>query len=189
MQLTRAADLSGKPAGFQKWRLPVLWGFATGILLSLLSLLLYRVVMPANYRAFLFISFLIDVLPLIPVLFYIGAALHQRAAAGGNLTFRESFSAVFVVMLIALAMLMAWKMIYALVIDPALVQRMKNYDVAFMRSMHQSDSDIQEKIKYWDERRQPGISVGNILSTYAGSLATNAAFGLLAAAIARRRPR
>ena len=97
-----------EPGNFNRFAIPVRWGIIVGLMLCVLATIQFTF---AVNSWFLFMSFWL-ISFIVSMVMYVIAGMQQRKAMGGYITFKDAFQAIFIVILISLAIYTLYTVIY-----------------------------------------------------------------------------
>lgn len=163
--------------------IPIRWGLIITAVTCVLSTINFM------FLASSFISFMV-VLVLTYILMYVMyflTAKAQRTAFGGYITFKEAFRAIFIALLISSVIGGIYGIIYAKFIDPDSLNRMKDAMLAFMTKFNTPADKIDEAARNFDEKTAQSMKPGRMVLSFAQTIVTNSIFGLICAAIAKKK--
>ena len=116
-------------------------------------------------------------------------AAQIRKANGGYLEFKDTFGAIFVMILAANVLYFLYSILYFKAINPHFMDQMKSATLTFMENMHAPDDKIEEAMHKFDEQIAESrvFSLSKTLMGFAGFLIMDALFGMLVALIVRKK--
>lgn len=168
---------------FNKFSIPLTWGIVTGIasilLFTVYSMFLMESMGFMGASVFGILSFVVVMLILLLM------ATQQRKAMGGYITFKEAFQAIFIAILIVVAMSTIYSYIYTNWIDPEYFERTKEMSIRMAGSF--GGDEVAEKAA---EQAEAQIDKQNSFSGralgFAISVVLYSLFGFIIAAIVKR---
>lgn len=180
-----SSSLPQTPPNFRRTEIPVKWGLIAGLLACVVTTVGFMYILPRSYVGFLATTM---VLGFVLTLVLAGlAAGRQRTALGGYITFKDAYSAVFIVLLLTVLISAIYGVIYVKYIDPASVDRMKEATLTFMEGMKAPQEKLDEAAEQFEKQRTAGLQPGRLAYSTAQSLIVYSLFGLIPAAIVRRK--
>lgn len=186
MATVEFSDPTISTPSFNKWDIPVKMGLLIGLLSIVLSVINYMFLLPKSYIAFMVLT---AVTFIAMIILYGVTGARQRKAMGGFITLKEAFSAIFVAILISSIISTVWGIIYAKMIDPNVVDKVKVGTLEFMQNMHAPQEKMDETAATLDKQFAESMKPGILLYSYAKSLVVLSIFGFIAAFIVRRKPK
>jgi len=112
-----------------------------------------------------------------------------KKANGGFIEFREIFGAIFIMVLIASTIAYVYTYIYMYYIDPHYMEKIKAATIHFMEKMNTPADKIDETSRKFDDQlaESKKFGLGKNLLTLLGAFVVDSLFGLIVAAIVRRK--
>ena len=187
MQATTALNGTGHPDNFNKFRIPLQWALVAAPLMVALQALAYMVILPKSFMGGTMLALFIQQFPILPVAFYFLAGIQQRKAMGGYITFRESFSAMFLVLIFVDVALAVWGVVYAKYIDPEIGQKLMDGFKGFMESIGRPREFIDQKMAEQAANLREGISAKAVLLGLGQSILFHSVVAMLCSLIVRKK--
>jgi uncharacterized membrane protein (DUF106 family) len=162
----------------------VKWGIITALVACVIITVGFKFVLAQSYFGFLalmFANFLV-------ILILAGmAAVAQRKAMGGYISFKDAFSTIFIVLLIATVLHSLYGVLYAKYIDPDSVTRMKEATLSFLEGMKTPQEKLDETAAEFDRQQKVGMQPAQLALSTAKNLILYSLFGMIPAAIVKRK--
>ena len=116
-------------------------------------------------------------------------ATQIRKANGGYLEFKDTFGAVFVMILAANVLYFIYSYVYFKVINPHFLEQMKGSVMTFMENMHAPDDKIEKSMHDFDQQiaESQSFNLSKTLMGFFGFLILDSLFGMLVAVIVRKK--
>lgn len=112
-----------------------------------------------------------------------------RKADGGYIEFKDVFAAIIIMVFISCLISFVYNVIYMKYIDPAFMDKMKNTTIQFMEKNKVPDDQIEEAVRKFDKQaaEAKSFSIGTMLLTYFEMVVFCCLFGLIVAAIVKKK--
>lgn len=179
----QAAESAVPAQPFNRFSIPVRWGIILGVLACILTTVQHMFLID-SYGLYMTVWILSFVLSLV---FYCVAGVQQRKAMGGYITFKEAFSAIFVVILISSVISSIYAFIYFKYIDPDVMDKLKETTLTFMENVGAPAESIDDAAIEFDERLEDSKKPGPMLLSYFKGLIIYSIFGFICAAIVKKK--
>src|ERR1043165_6375526 len=130
----------------KRFDIPVKWGFIIGII-GIIMITVENMFLIKNYYMFMGGYIVIFI---ITVILYGIVGGQQRKAMGGYISFKDAFQAIFVAILISVSLTTIYSIIYVKLIDPGMMDKIKETTLAFMESMKVPQDKIDKTAADFD---------------------------------------
>jgi Protein of unknown function (DUF4199) len=160
------------------WR----YGLYTGILYAFVLFLRYKVFAstPVSFGLFTLVSYIVI------LLMFLLTGIARKKELGGYGEYRDIFTSIFIAILIAELFYLVFNLIYFKFIDPAFWENFKSNTLAYIRSLHYTDAQIEQEMKGFKDMGQQ-TSPGGLIKGYGFGVVIDSVFGLIFALILRRK--
>lgn len=169
---------------FNKFALPIQWGVIIGIvgiiIFTAFSMFMAGKMQMTGSIVMGMSSFIIIMLLLLVM------ANQQKKAMGGYITFKQAFQAVFVSILIIVAMSQIYSLIYVYWIDPDYIERAKDMASSFSVTIGGDSGASARQAQAVEESIDNQYSLSGQLLSFAGSVILYSLFGFIIAAVVKR---
>lgn len=177
------------PPGFNRFAVPLKWSLIAIPVCILLQFVAYQYILPFSFMGGTMMALFLMQFPVIPLAFYLLCAREQRKAIGGFISFREVFSAIFIVVLLLNIALAIWGLVYATYINPGLTKDLSDGYEAFMIRAGKDQDFIDNKLG----AQRAGLAEGRTFKSVCLGLGQNILWHSIVAMICafiirRRRP-
>lgn len=163
--------------------IPIKFGIITGLAMVILLTVRYAF-FSENFIMFWASVLLSNIFYII--LFYI-AANQQRKAFGGTISLQQAFSAIFIVILISVIISYIYNYIYFTYIDTGIIDRITNTGLAFAEEMGAPQEKLDEMAEQAAKQIADGTSIGKQLISLSQEMIGYSIFGIICAAIVKRK--
>jgi len=168
---------------FNRWAIPVKWGILAGLFSVILTTVNFMFII-GNYPFFLATSFVIYV---VVILFYFFAGVQQRRAFGGYISLKEAFRTIFIVILISGLISTVYGILYVKLIDPGVMDTIKESTMAFLERVGTPPEKIDETVEAFDREAARGMQPARLLYAFAQQIIVQSIFGFICAFIVKRK--
>lgn len=171
-------------ADFNRFALPVRWGIISGIAAILIFTLFSMLVISSSPIFGLFGMLFVTFVVMVVILILLG--LQQRKAMGGYISIRDAFQAMFVAILIQLAISQIYSVIYYNFIDPDFFTRMGDavYDMTI--KLGGDETKAAEAVAEVEQQAADKNNFSKLILGFAKTIVFNSIIGLIIAAIIKR---
>ncbi|MEI8279690.1 MAG: DUF4199 domain-containing protein [Bacteroidota bacterium] len=167
---------------FKRFDIPIKWGIIIGLISCYLTTVQFMYLMQHIYMFIL--SLLVFSLTNVILFGVVGA--QQKKAMGGYISIKDAFQAIFVAILIFLAIATLYGILYDKVIDPSSKDRMKETVLNFMERMNAPREAIDKRAEEMDKIAKESQGVGAMIFGYMRYVIIYSIFGFICAAIVKK---
>jgi hypothetical protein len=158
------------------------FGVITGLLYAVLLFLRYRYFAsnPIQFGMFAMVTYII-------ILFmYLLAGLARKKELGGYVEMKETFQAIFIVILITELVYIIFNLIYLKWVDPLFWENLKTTSLTYYQHQKMSVEQMEQAMKGFKDVDQQTKPIG-LLKGYGYSVIIDSIFGFIIAAILRKK--
>ncbi len=168
-----------------RFAIPIRYGMMAGFITMFLTTINFLYLLNISYPAFMVGGFLMFVAPIV---FYFLVAKRQRAIMGGSLGLKDTFQAIFIVVLISSTIAAVYGMIYNNFIDPDFVSRMKKVMQDFFMQSKMPEEKIDEILANVDSATSGAKSISRTLYGFAQGIILQSLIGFIVALVMKKEP-
>lgn len=168
---------------FNSKAIPVRWGLILGLLSCVFTTIEFKV-FSDKYIVFM-LSWLVVVA--VGITIYCVAAVQQRRAMGGYITFKEAFQAIFIVIVIYTIINSVYGFLYFNYIDPTAMDRMMQSTVDFMERVNAPQESIDDAIAGFEKSAKDVKGIGGAAMGLCKAIIINSIIGFICAAIIKKK--
>ncbi len=168
---------------FNRFSIPMRWGIIWGVILCII-IAIQHIFFVNSYFLYMGCWIVCFILSLV---IYCIAGRQQRKAMGGYISFKDAFSAIFIVILISSFISALFTHIYFHYIDTDVMDKVKETTLTFMESVGAPQESIDQASVDFDDRLADSGKLGPTILGYFKGLVLYAIFGFICAAIVKKK--